>query len=746
MIHPGHRFRHGFGRGFGHRFGRRTAAALALAVGMGSALSLAAPAWAQTAHEPAPRALVPLPPPSLGFYGTPGLMDMPSAEMMPDGQFATGISWFAGQSRVNLSFQAFAWMTASFRYNSIRNWNLGGFPTYYDRGFDVRFRLAREGRYRPEITMGLQDFAGTGIYAAEYFTATKHFDTPGRGAARLPGRLKLTAGIGWGRLGSHGSLGQTGNRPPFDPTNTGGQLSYDQWFRGPFALFGGLEWTPSDRWGFKAEYSSDAYVTETRTTSVFQRKSPFNFGVEYQYRDRTRVGAYYMYGSEIGVNVQIQLNPRHAPSPPRYPAPAPVQPRPARATDPVAWGTGWTTSPGIAAEIADRLTAELKADGLILERLIVTAGSAELRYRNPRYRSQALATGRAARAMARTLPVSIETFRIVAVNEAMGLSAAVIRRSDLEALEFDPMAADALLAVTGFADAAAPVAGMTATGTGLYPDFSWSLAPYFTPAYFDPSKPFRLDIGVDLSGSWRPGPGWVLSGTLRRRIVGNVKNGRGSNSRLPHVRTDQVLYAQYDTTINDLYGAYYWRPGRDLYARVSAGYLETMYGGVSAEILWKPVNSRLGLGIEANYVKQRDYDQRLGFRRYAVATGHASAYYEFGDGYEARVDAGRYLAGDVGATFSAARSFANGWEVGAFFTLTNVSARDFGEGSFDKGIWFRMPLGWFTGTPTRQRLGTAIRPVQRDGGQMLGVPGRLYDKVRDAHRQALSKQWATVWE
>jgi hypothetical protein len=710
------------------------------------AVAWAAPAVAQSDREPAPRALVPLPPPSLSFYGTPGLMDMPSAEMMPDGQFATGISYFGGNTRVNLSFQAFPWMSASFRYNGIANWNLGGFATYYDRGFDVRFRLAKEGKYRPEITMGLQDFAGTGIYAAEYFTATKQFDTPGWGAARLPGRLKATAGIGWGRLGSYGSLGTTGNRPPFDPTNTGGQLSYDQWFRGPFAMFGGLEWTPNDRWGFKVEYSSDAYVAETQTTNVFQKKSPFNFGVEYQYRDRTRIGAYYMYGSEIGVNVQIQLNPRHAPTPPRVSAPQPVQPRPTRASDPVAWGTGWTTSPGIVTEISDRLAAELKVDGLILEKLTLTADSAELRYRNPRYMSQALATGRAARAMARTLPVSVETFRIVLVNEAMGLSAVLIRRSDLEALEFDPMAADALLAVTGFADAAVPADGMTVTGSDLYPDFSWSLAPYFAPAYFDPSRPFRLDIGVDLSGAWRPGPGWELSGTLRQRIAGNVKDGRPSNSVLPRVRTDQVLYAQYDTTINDLYAAYYWRPGQDLYARVTAGYLESMYGGVSAELLWKPVSSRLGLGIEANYVVQRDYDQMLGFRDYRVATGHASVYYEFGDGYEAQVDVGRYLAGDVGATFSAARTFANGWEVGAFFTLTNVSAADFGEGSFDKGIWFRMPLSWFTGTPTRQRLGTTIRPVQRDGGQMVRVPGRLYDKVRDAHRLALDKQWATVWE
>jgi hypothetical protein len=734
----------------GDKCRRRTTAALAAPVGVAFSLvlTLAATATAQSesesGREPAPRALVPLPAPSLSFYGTPGLMDMPSAEMMPDGQFATGISWFAGQSRINLSFQAFPWMSATFRYNGIENWNLGGFATYYDRGFDVRFRLAKEGTYRPEITMGLQDFAGTGIYAAEYFTATKRFATPGWGAR--DGRLKVTAGIGWGRLGSYNNLGSTGNRPPFDPTDTGGQLSYDQWFRGPFALFGGVEWTPDDRWGFKVEYSSDAYTTETQTTNVFERKSPFNFGVEYQWRPSTRIGVYYMYGSEIGVNAQIQLNPRHAPIPPRVAAPEPIRPRPARASDPVAWGTTWTTAPGVTTEISDRLAAELKADGLILEKLTLTADSAELRYRNPRYMSHALATGRAARAMTRTMPVSVETFRIVLVNEAMGLSAVIIRRSDLEALEFDPLAVDALLAVTGFADAATPADGMTATGTDLYPDFNWSLAPYFAPAYFDPSKPFRLDVGVDLSGGWRPGPGWEFSGTLRQRLAGNVKNGRPSNSKLPHVRTDQVLYAQYGTTLNELYGAYYWRPGSDFYARVTAGYLETMYGGVSAELLWKPVGSRLGLGIEANYVVQRDFNQRLGFRDYSVATGHGSVYYEFGDGYEVQIDAGRYLAGDIGATFSAARTFANGWEVGAFFTLTDVSAADFGEGSFDKGIWFRMPLDWFVGTPSRQRLGTTIRPVQRDGGQMVRVPGRLYDKVRDAHRQALSKQWATVWE
>ena len=190
-------------------------------------LLAAAPVAAQT--QPEPRAIVriapppdtgfaapgpvrdepnfaPLPTPTLNFYGSPGLIDMPVADMLPQGQFTTTYSYFGGQQRLTLTFQPTSWASASFRYNGIANWNLGGFATYYDRGFDVRFRLFKERRRWPAITLGFQDFVGTGIYAAEYLVATKTFETPPLGGAR-PGQLKVTAGLGWGRLGSNGSIG-----------------------------------------------------------------------------------------------------------------------------------------------------------------------------------------------------------------------------------------------------------------------------------------------------------------------------------------------------------------------------------------------------------------------------------------------------------------------------------------------------------------------------------------------------------
>ncbi|MEP3334416.1 YjbH domain-containing protein [Sedimentitalea sp.] len=735
------RVRSVLGNGRGRAF---VATLLIGALSGGAALAQGQPgAGALRSAEPT---LVPLPPPSLNFYGSPGIMDMPSAEMLPDGQFTAGVSSFGGQTRYNLTFQATPWLSGTFRYNSIQDWNMGGFDTYYDRSFDLRFRLLRERKYIPEVTVGLQDFVGTGIYAGEYIVATKRFEVPSWGGrVGETGRLKLTAGLGWGRLGSYGSIGSTGDRPPYDPDSLGGEPAYDQWFRGPYAPFAGIEWLPNEKLGLKLEYSSDDYVTETQDASIFERRSPFNFGVEYQVSPRTRLGAYYMYGSELGVNLQVQLNPKQPVTQMRIPAPQPIPQRPSQSANPDVWTTAWTQNASVPAQLRDLLAPILMADGLVLESLTVTADTAELRFRNIQYLSFANAVGRAARAMSRVMPPSVETFRLVPLSGGMALSATTVRRSDLEALEFDGNATDALLAVTAFSDAP-PLSADATPAADLYPDKSWSLSPYFSPAYFDPDQPFRIDVGLTLRGTYRPAPGWIISGAIRQRLAGNVDGGPPSNSVLPHVRTDQVEYAQYGTTLNNLFVAKQWRPGHNLYARVTGGYLETMYGGLSTELLWKPVSSNLALGVEANYVKKRDFDQLLGFQDYDVFTGHGTAYYEFSGGYLAQLSVGQYLAGDVGATLSVDRTFGNGWMVGAFATKTNVSAEEFGEGSFDKGIRFRIPINWFLGKPSQQTFGTSIRPVQRDGGQMVSVPGRLYGQVRLAHRRALTDQWARVWE
>ena len=60
--------------------------------------------------------------------------------------------------------------------------------------------------------------------------------------------------------------------------------------------------------------------------------------------------------------------------------------------------------------------------------------------------------------------------------------------------------------------------------------------------------------------------------------------------------------------------------------------------------------------------------------------------------YHAKIDLGHYMAGDKGGTLTIKRDFPNGWEVGGLVSITDASFQEFGEGSFDKAIFFKIPL------------------------------------------------------
>lgn len=666
-------------------------------------------------------------PPSYSLFGQPGLIDMPSAVSAPDAEFAITASHFAGATRATLSFQITPRLTGSFRYASISPWpNTRG--RALDRSFDIRFRLVDEGRWVPAVAVGLRDMVGTGIYSSEYLVATKHVGS----------RVRVTAGLGWGRLGGLNSLGSPFGARPGLGAPTGGTFNFNQWFRGPVAPFGGLEFRATDRLTLLAEYSSDIYRVET-FAGGFVRRTPFNFGAQYSVARGINLGAYYLYGDTVGVSLNVIFNPRTAGVPGGLgPAPPPVAVRaPGAAAD-----LGWTAQPGGRAILMNNLVTLLEPEGLVLEALTVTGRQAEVRVLNTRYDSTAQAIGRTARVMTRVLPASVETFVIVPVMDGIALSAVTLRRRDLETLEHAPDGSWQSYVRAGFADAAALPPGAMRPPE-LYPKFSWGLTPYLAISTFDPDDPLRYDVGVQLKASWEPRPGLVFATRVRKKVYGTLdQSTRMSDSVLPRVRSDANIYeARGDPAILELYGAHYFRPGRDLYGRVTLGYLERMYGGVSAELLWKPVDSRFAVGVEVNYVKQRAFDQLFGFQGYQVLTGHVSGYWDMGNGFHAQLDAGRYLAGDWGATLSLDREFANGWRIGAFATLTDVPFSRFGEGAFDKGLRFTVPISSLTGQPSKTRLSGTLRPILRDGGARLDVPGRLYESVREYHRPVLREQW-----
>lgn len=670
-------------------------------------------------------------------YGFSGLIDMPAAHSRPDGELAFTSSHFKNQTRNTLTFQISDRLSGSFRYAllyHVRPNPSGPVSDYrFDRSFSVHYRILDEDQRRPAVAVGLNDFLGTGLYSSEYVVASKSVSPS----------LRLTGGIGWGRLAGINSFrnplstlsGHFDTRPGRGSDN-GGVVRTNNWFRGDAAFFGGVEWQATDKLRVIAEYSSDAYPSEDG--SAFDRKSPLNFGVSYAWRPHVIVGLSYLYGSEIGANVTLGLNPKTPPAAAgQDKAPPPVVPRAELAK------LGWTADMVNPNVQTGRISQALMNDGIRLHAIDIGPRTVTVEIENERYATTAQAIGRTARHLTGIVPPQVETFVIVPVSAGIRGSAVTLRRADMEKLEFDTDGAWRSYARAQFDTAQAQLTPIT----GRYPLFDWSFKPYLSPSFFDPDAPIRADLGMELKGKYEPAPGLVFRGAVRKKLLGNLDDSnRPSTSVLPHVRSDFNIYEREgDPSLTELTGAYYFQPAANMYGRVTAGYLETMFGGVSGELLWKPANSDLAIGLEVNHVKQRDFDQLFGFRDYEVTSGHVSAYWDIGNGYHGQVDAGRYLAGDWGATMSLDREFLNGWKVGFFATFTDVSFDDFGEGSFDKGLRITVPLNWVSGQPSTEQYTTVIRPVTRDGGARLNVSGRLYETVRGLQQEDLRAGWGRFW-
>ncbi|WP_158585689.1 YjbH domain-containing protein [Pseudooceanicola sediminis] len=655
--------------------------------------------------------------PTLGFYGTPGVVDMPTAHAMPDGEMSLSSSAFNDTLRTTFTFQMAPRLSGSFRYSVLDS---AGGARLRDRDFDLQYQLMPETGAWPALAVGLRGLGDDSYYSGEYLVATKTM-----------GRLQTTGGIGWGRLGSFG-----GDRLGLIPQD---RLDSD-YFSGDAALFGAVQYQATPHLVLGLEYSSDAYDAEV-AGGGFERSSPLNFAATYRFDNGIDVTAAYLYGNYAGLSLTYALNPK---SPPRSPlrgaagetaqGPA-VVPRSAAAL-------GWD-SDAAAVPLNEAARRSLAAQGIRLLSFSRQGSTVRLHIRNERYQSEAQGLGRAARALTGVLPASVDTIVLIPVRHDVAASAVTLRRADLEELEHDLEGSWKSYARADIADAR-PYPQPAATGAAR---LRYSLDGYLGPTFSDPDN-LLAEGGLRLDAAYRVLPGLVVSTQLRQPLVqGNGGDPDPTSSRITPVRTDATLYeSDMDFEVRDLQADYFFRPGTDLYGRVTLGYLEEMYGGLSGEVLWKPVSGPLALGAEVNYVAKRDPDDLFGFADYEVATGHLSAYYDFGDGYLGQVDAGRYLAGDWGTTLSMERQFANGISIGAYVTFTDVSAEDFGSGDFDKGIRVSVPLDFLLGKPTPRDLATTVRPFNGDGGARVQISTRLYDEVRRGQAGTLQRSWGSFWK
>lgn len=394
--------------------------------------------------------------------------------------------------------------------------------------------------------------------------------------------------------------------------------------------------------------------------------------------------------------------------------------------------------------VAERLIAGLGQSGLIVDGVSVNPQEVTVFLRNKRYFIRAQGLGRAARIIANRLPPSVEVITLVSLERGLEVSRVSILRKDLEV---SAQLTKSVGEIWHSARIEGPDPAASAAEfrpVGLYPDFGYTIKPKMRQSVFDPQRPFLYQLYMAFGVRAQLTPGLSLRGGIGVNVYQNfTDSNRGAGSNLPHVRSDILRYLQDGkNNLENLQVDYMRNLGKNLYGRVSVGFFEQMYGGVSGEVLYAAYGQRWTIGADLNQVWKRNFNQRIGFQDYDVLTGHISLNYELPwPRMLTTIRAGRYLAKDIGATFEVTRIFDSGVRLGGFFTLTDVSAAEFGEGSFDKGITLSLPLDLFLSNHSRRVSGTTLRPLFRDGGQMVNINTRLYPMIAKYSEGALELGW-----
>ena len=155
---------------------------------------------------------------------------------------------------------------------------------------------------------------------------------------------------------------------------------------------------------------------------------------------------------------------------------------------------------------------------------------------------------------------------------------------------------------------------------------------------------------------------------------------------------------------------------------ITTGILEDMFMGSGFEYLYFDNRKNYAIGFEIFDVYKRDYKMRFGRLGYQNVVNSVNFYHRnYGSiPFDTKISYGEYLAGDEGITFELSRSFPNGTKFGIFASFTDVSTEQYGEGSFDKGIFFNIPIyGSF--------IDYTWKPLTKDPGAKLNRKNTLYD-------------------
>lgn len=597
-------------------------------------------------------------------HGIIGLINIPTARSYSSP--ATALTLYRGNPdrKITLAMNPYDWLEASFYYTSIKGRPYGGGfdQDYKDKGFNAKFIL-NEQNSLPALAIGFNDFAGTGIYTSEYIVTSYGIN-----------KIDLHLGLGWGRynddaLSISNPLKQIDKRFSSRDAQTGkgGKLRIKDYFSGDKAsFFGGLSYLIGQDLLFKFEIDP----TNIPDFHGFpERSSNLSFGIEY-IKNNFNVSVSYERGDYFGLKFSLKSDFLDY-KPNQYKA---INPSGNKIND---------------------LSNALETNNIGIKNLEVENNKIILHVRENKYFSKTNLDHNIVNAL-RNSDIYVE--ETLLSYSAAGLN---FFESDypLERKNND---------TTSFINAHNYSSGL-------------KVRPFIASRESFLKAALLYEINSEL----------VITENLF--VTNNIKYPIFHNFNDLYIPPVDTYPAQVRSDIKDYLNNYgtrfmigrsqvdYFKSFDNHHFQITAGILEDMFSGYGFEYLWANVDSPFSIGFEAHNVRKRDYDMRFGHLPYRNITNHINLYYEnkFLAPFTLHLSHGEYLAGDKGFTFDISRNFKGGIKMGAFFTRTNVTELQYGEGSFDKGIYFSIPLNG-------DLLSYSWRPLTKDPGAKLVRKNRLY--------------------
>ncbi|MGE6454267.1 YjbH domain-containing protein [Shewanella baltica] len=669
--------------------------------------------------------------------------------------------------------------------------SFSGNTKYTDKGIDFKVRLLEETNWLPETSFGVRDFGGTGLFDGEFIAATKRVGpldfTLGIGWGYIGNSGNLTSDkkdLNY-NCDRDTSVGGKGGTVDYQRWFKGcaalfGGVEYQ---------------TPWDPLRLKLEYDGNDYqsdfpVVRGRDRNAMPQDSKFNYGLLYRFGDWGDLHLSYERGNTwtLGFSLQTNFNTltqtKRDPKADKYePLPAAPLTRvqtegtqissalPSKAINPVANTTIDSkieiTSNNLAGQSQVAISNTTINWSKVAEDLQTIAGYNDAKIyldtdsitvvgEQTKYRDRNEAHQRAATILANNSNLSqIKEYRLIETHYSQPIT-----ETRINAEKFAQVAIFGYLnaKVTDASQVSVPTLPkgqlVTSSDKDWLDKLSFDLSPTLVQSFGGSENFYMFNIGVTGNATYKFTDNFEFGGSLYLNLYDNydkfLYDVPPDGTDLKRVRT---LIRQYvhdnPVRVNNLQLTWMDNLSDNISYQAYGGYLEMMYGGVGTEFLYRPLNSQWAFGFDINYAKQRDPDSMFGFfsdenqvdpltnRAYrvqtGVVTGHATAYYqpEWFPNTLLRVSAGQYLTEDKGVTVDFSKQFDSGIIVGAFATKTNLSADEYGEGSFTKGFYVSIPFDLMTIKSTHSRAFLSWIPLTRDGGQMLGRKYNLFD-VTDA--------------